>query len=56
MNVIKIHLWAKILGYLEENELTITICIQRLCCEHRIMIGQEANENTGAISNIPVCW
>lgn len=56
MNAITIQLWVEILDYLEESELGATICIQRLCYKHRVMIGQKASENTDVTSNIvPVC-
>lgn len=56
VNAITVHLWAEILDYLEENELSVTICVQKLHCKQRVLIRQEASDNTGVISNIPVCW
>lgn len=56
VNAITIHLWAEILDYLEENELSATICVQKLYCKQRALIRQETSDNTGIISNIPVCW
>lgn len=55
MDAITVHLWAEIPDYLGKNELSVTIYAQRFCCKHKIVIGQEARENRGLISNIPVC-
>lgn len=50
--VITIQLWVAMPDYLEESEFGATIHVQRLCCELRVVIGQEVSENTGVTSSI----